>query len=398
MDGYGFRDMSGGVDSTYQQGLFCKFGPGAMVPATLARLELSGSIARCASPSDAAWSGGGVGGGAVLQQRPLELTFNGEDAALTISSSGVPFTYYEPTAFNVSSIFPLGGPTAGATAISVYLTDPAFLVDLGGGDHGVFCRFSRTETYGEFAHAVVEWVHTITNASLRDCLGASTCGGGRGYIACESPQFNGTLSPESDGRDVTVEVSINGQNFTDSGVVFRYYDPSVWRVHSFGPRGGPMGGNTSVVVSGMRFEPLGPTRCRFGELNLEVNSTVDDPRTLRIVSPAHWNSGGQRWNLRAASQQVEIACTLNGQQYLHTLPHRSTYTYYSVGDAPYALSVRRLDPIGGPASGGTLVELTGTGFDDFGVRRPPTQIWQRPSSLPPPTTHEEGSSHPRAQI
>ena len=65
-----------------------------------------------------------------------------------------------------------------------------------------------------------------------------------------------------------------------------------------------MTGNTSMVFTGMRLQPLSDVRCRFGDLNVEVNATVEDSHTLRAVSPYHWNSGRQRWNLRAASQQV----------------------------------------------------------------------------------------------
>ena len=112
--------------------------------------------------------------------------------------------------------------------------------------------------------------------------------------------------------------------------------------------------------------PLATPRHRFGLLNLEVNATIVHSNEIRCVVPAHWNSGGQRWNLRVAAQEVEVAVTLNGQDYLRTLPHRAGYTFYGVDDAAYGLSVRQLDPPGGPAAGGTLVRLSGTGFTDLG--------------------------------
>ena len=85
-------------------------------------------------------------------QVPLEVTLNGGDAWGAITASTVLYAFYKPSAFNVSSVFPLGGPTSGGTQLAVYLIQPHMLVDLGGGEHGVFCRFTYTEVTGEFAH------------------------------------------------------------------------------------------------------------------------------------------------------------------------------------------------------------------------------------------------------
>ena len=62
-----------------------------------------------------------------------------------MSTSGVPFTYYEASTFNTSWLHPLGGPIRGGTELSIYLTDNRLLTDLGGGSHGVLCRFSHTK-------------------------------------------------------------------------------------------------------------------------------------------------------------------------------------------------------------------------------------------------------------
>ena len=51
--------------------------------------------------------------------------------------------YYDPAAFNTSRLYPLGGPIGGGTELTVYLINPAMLTDLGGGAHGVHCRFSH---------------------------------------------------------------------------------------------------------------------------------------------------------------------------------------------------------------------------------------------------------------
>ena len=64
----------------------------------------------------------------------------------------------------------------------------------------------------------------------------------------------------TDARNVTVEVSLNGQQFTSSGVKFEYYDRTVWKTMAVWPRGGPLGGNTSLLISGFRLKPLGDVR------------------------------------------------------------------------------------------------------------------------------------------
>ena len=74
------------------------------------------------------------------------------------------------------------------------------------------------------------------------------------------------ITRDGDARDVRVEVTVNGQNYTDGGVLYRYYDDTAWRIHGFHPRGGPLGGNTSLAVTGMRLQPLGDVRCRYGVL------------------------------------------------------------------------------------------------------------------------------------
>ena len=55
----------------------------------------------------------------------------------------------------------------------------------------------------------------MVNASLSDCAGGRECGAGFGMISCPVPPFDGTLGTPAeasfDGRDVTVEITLNGQ-------------------------------------------------------------------------------------------------------------------------------------------------------------------------------------------
>jgi hypothetical protein len=161
--------------------------------------------------------------------------------------------------------------------------------------------------------------------------------------------------------NVTVEVTINGQDFSHSGQRFRYYDPAAWRILSFAPRGGPLTGNTSIVVTSERLESLGDVRCRFGDhpLTLEMNGTIRDPTLVACVSPAHWER-------REGMQHVEVQLTLNGQDYLRFGPQARQFSYYALDDRIMGVAVLRLSPNGGPSVGGTLVRLTGSNLVDLG--------------------------------
>ena len=77
------------------------------------------------------------------------------------------------------------------------------------------------------------------NATLTDCKAQRRCGAGWAAITCKVPEYNlstGVLTPGFDGADVRVEVTVNAHDYTDGGVLYRYYDPDVWRLHAFYPR------------------------------------------------------------------------------------------------------------------------------------------------------------------
>ena len=375
--GHALRDLSSGTAMGVRlQGLKCKFGENDMVHAKLWAMGVGDrrdkAGARCVAPTDLTWPGGVGANASALHPMPLELTFNGYDTVGTLTSSRVSYTYYAPPAFNTSRLHPLGGPIHGGTELTVYLTDARLLVDLGGDAHGVFCRFTHTRTVGELGHERQHVVHEVVNASLTDCRGQRTCGAGWGAVSCRvpplPPPLDTQLSPQYessfDGRDVSVEVTVNGFDFTNGGLPFRYYDDTVWKLHRIEPTGGPLTGNTSLVARGLRFQPLGDVRCRFGPLNEEVNATIDEEHMIRCISPAHWLHADNVVPL--SSQRVEVELTLNGQDYLPTRQFGGGYTYYKLDDAQIGLSVVRLEPPGGPEHGGTLVRVRGTGFDDVG--------------------------------
>ena len=244
----------------------------------------------------------------------------------------------------------------------LYLIDDRLLVDLGGEMYGPACRFSYFEMSPSRDRMIGR--STIVRANLTNCQGLRSCGAGWHAMRCEVPPYHGPTGVDG-AMDVTVEATINGQDFTTSGRTFRYYDPASWRVLSFAPLGGPLTGNTSVTIQGNLLQSLGDVRCRFGEheAHEEVNATFTLDSFLTCTSPPHW---AQSKDL----QHVELQVTLNGQDYLtFGLQATQVFTYYRLNGPTHGqgLSVVRLSPHGGPGVGGTLVTVIGTGFTDLAL-------------------------------
>ena len=116
---------------------------------------------------------------------------------------------------------------------------------------------------------------------------------------------------------IAVEVSLNGQDFTSSGLhKFTYYDAAAWRAPSTtAPRGGPTEGGTAVRVEmpGL-VRALGDPRCRFGRgHNPTVEATVVGEGTeeahLLCTSPPLW-----RRSVRGAPERERSRSARNATQ------------------------------------------------------------------------------------
>ena len=300
---------------------------------------------------------------------------NGDAADGSRTSSGVTYTLYAEEALGIDRIHPTGGPTSGATLLHAYLTNALLLEHLRRDPQttkSLWCRFAYNQTVGEFAHARSELRENRTKAELVECAGKRACGAGAAAIRCATPEYTG---PVSGGvGDVTVELSLNGQQFTESGKMFRFYDSSVCELEGFAPQGGPLVGGSTVTLSGACIQHLGDPRCRFGVLNAEVNATLavsgggggasgggGGRVSARCVAPPHWRQ-------EAGRQSVELQLTLNGQDYLSTSDAlgEGTFAYYALGRENLGVEVREIWPTGGPSGGGTLVRVLGYGFSDLG--------------------------------
>ena len=107
---------------------------------------------------------------------------------------------------------------------------------------------------------------------------------------------------------VPLEVSLNGQDFTSSGLTFGYHPAVI--VSSLTPPGGPLSGGTSVVVSGVHMGDGDAYRCRFGSENLTVVASYDRAfGVVRCVSPVATAAFG------SAGGDIPFGLSLNAQDF-----------------------------------------------------------------------------------
>ena len=119
------------------------------------------------------------------------------------------------------------------------------------------------------------------------------------------------VSPQHVMMSVPVEVSNNDQDYTTTGILFRYIGTrslcsalfalsrgcftrvltcllEQWVVTSIYPPNGPLSGATVVTVSGRFFES-GNIACKFGSLPSVLASVYVSATQIRCVAPAHAN-------------------------------------------------------------------------------------------------------------
>merc|ERR1712185_31724 len=163
---------------------------------------------------------------------------------------------------------------------------------------------------------------------------------GVGQLECASP-------PSSGAGSRRVEVSINGQQFSSSGVAFTYR-PSA-SVSSVWPSRGASEGGTPVTVLGGGFsssaEASGALRCRF-------NATV--------VAAAYVSESALVCNAtQSPSGYASVEVSTNGRE----------YTSSGVRFELVSLAVRGLAPWSGPTVGGTVVTIAGSRLAHAGALR-----------------------------
>jgi alpha-tubulin suppressor-like RCC1 family protein len=206
--------------------------------------------------------------------------------------------YNRPPAPTVTNVSPNSGPQSGGTTVTITGTNftGAYLVHFG--------------TKGE------------TKASSTFTVNSAT-------------SITATVPAEGSGVvDVTV-TTLGGTSSTGTVDQFTYLPPPT--VTGVSPSNGPVGGGTTVTISGTDF--TGATAVKFGSI-AATSFTVNSATSITALSPAQ----------SAGSVNLAVA-TPNG-----------TSASTKADRFKFKPTITNLSPNTGSTSGGTTVTVTGTGF------------------------------------
>lgn len=168
-------------------------------------------------------------------------------------------------------------------------------------------------------------------------------------IICVAPPYD-----ESNVR-VPLEVSLNGIDFTDAGMLFTYYnDYSKAVFNSYEPTSGPDSGGTNIKLFGQSLTSLlNPDEflCKFSPHNPNIPpkrvpagfKEFPNNRTAVICNtPGGWSSG----------TVADIEITFDGQNFINT------------GFDFYFYKIDYLLPASGPTQGNGPIQVIGSGFQN----------------------------------
>jgi glucose/arabinose dehydrogenase len=210
------------------------------------------------------------------------------------------FTYTDAPPPTVSGVIPSTGPSAGGTTVTI--TGTGFSTT----PNATTVRFGTTQA------------GNVNCTSVTSCIATSP--GGAGTV------------------DVTATVG-GITSATGAGDRFTYAAPTVTSVN---PATGPASGGTVVTINGSGFATtLGETTAKFGAT---IATAVSCSSSTQCVATSPIGIG-----------TVDVTVTVAGM----TSPTSTADTFSYVGGPP---SVTAVNPATGPAVGGTVVTITGTGF------------------------------------
>lgn len=238
---------------------------------------------------------------------PVHLTLNRQEYYPTNQS----FSYRRPPV--VSAVLPASGPLAGGTRVVITGTN------LGGGTH-YKCRFGGvppglvpprgSEPLAQFiTDAELLGADADADAALIPLPFGATFGASR--VACFAP--NASVVGDA---VVTLELSLNGQDYTADGVSFTRHAPGLDRIY---PSSGPHLG-FAVELSGADLANGTRYRCRFQALHLAPAERVVADAALDVAAVA----GGREGAHGAVACTVptgllavvhDVSVSLNAQQF-----------------------------------------------------------------------------------
>jgi len=219
------------------------------------------------------------------------------------TSSADQFTYITAAAPTVTSINPPSGPADGGTSVTI----------MGTGFNGA------------------------TGVSFGSTAAANFMVDSDTQITATSPAAN-----LSGAVDVTVTTP-NGASATSSADQFTYITGAAPTVTGINPTSGSAAGGDTVIIAGSGF--TGATTVNFGS-TAASSFNVDSDTQITATSPEANLSGA-----------VDVTVTTpNGPS---AASSADQFTYITTGAAP---TVTAMNPVSGPADGGTSIIITGAGL------------------------------------
>ena len=289
----------------------------------------------------------------LLCRTPIRTHATIEHITLSLNAQQYTGTFAAIERYNdphLTYLSPPTGPSEGGTTVVVHGTD------LLSGNSSVadpmlqqtrYCTFGRYHAY-ESTSDQAERYHTMSGHLQGDLSGFQQV---PATIVSETTALCITPSLPLEGRQyhrwhlaAPVELTLNQQNFTNDGINFTYYQPTV--VSHISPTTGPAGGDTLITISGY-FSELGSRyNCSFG-----VHGRYDPTHIVPATRMDFYTILCVTVPLPSAVYPLHLS--LNEQDY--TPAHTNLTTY----DTP---QVYNITPQAGPVSGGTLVTLIGEGL------------------------------------
>ena len=297
----------------------------------------------------------------------IGLLGHGQPGALL--PQAVSFQYIDAT---VRSILPRGGPFTGGTILSItgsgfgrYASSLSFAADAG-------ARAVGTQM-------LCLWIELVSGSVRSSAFASLTLDGGIRCVSpsVPSPPFGSALVHEELG----FEVSLNGYAEEHTAPALRnparytYYHASVTYLAPFA---GPALGGSLLRLQGRALADFGGLSCQFlvaggGSAPSSVASASSPASALggdRIACRSPPLSNARLAELRGgAAVRVDVRVALNGAQVALAgpcstplPPNTSCFAYFDED----ATLVGGLQPQGGPRSGGTSVEVHGSGITDYG--------------------------------
>ena len=259
---------------------------------------------------------------------------------------------------HISRIDPGMGFVYGGSAVTVYGT---------GFGAPARCRFGWLES---FAYNITAHRMVCKVPSLNDTVSTTSVHGGpRGVPLVDLMRVPVILEVSMMTNEALARTPLpvatrlaRGDNFTNDRHAFQFYDHTKIFVSFLRPQGGPTLGSTHVDVHGAGFWPSDANsniKCRFSSAPgriVVVQATYHNSERVSCFSPSH-----------TSNTRLDFDITFDEQQYVGAGASFTFYTLHNMSTEDAAavvpsVMISSINPIGGPARGGTIITLLGRGF------------------------------------